>query len=451
MRRTDPKGLSTSSETTQADDLGGIALFFDVENILLGIQGDLDVSSVVRFLAERGEVMTLRAYADWGRYRRQQRQFLEEGVQMVFLPSYGQTDKNRTDTAICVDAMEILFTRPQIDTFCIVSGDSDFSVLANRLRDHGRRIIGVSAKSAASPILVKQCHEFVFYETLVGQRVVGFSVEEGEARLALAIERVVEEHGTEFHASVLKDRMRKQDSTFSERNYGASSFTRFLANYDHRVAVLDGGVVRIIEHGNDAEDAPAERVAVARQPSLTAKSQAEARSVLMRTMVEAAAQKRGGAVPLSRLKDTMLAVAPSFDEYALGFRTFTQFLLAFPDIVIVDRPTNTARPNEGIVPSLPADVAADAGAVGDRRRKPKKRTEAEAEVDPKSEPKPEAKADAKAEVKDAKAEAKDVKPEAKDAKPEAKTERHERPRDLLLVPTDTPLLAPSKGSSGEDQ
>jgi len=369
MRR--PEHLAEGPLAAPAE-LGGVAVFFDVENILLGIQGDFDVRAVARFLAERGDVMTLRAYADWGRYRRQQRQFLEEGVQMVFLPTYGQSDKNRTDTAICVDAMEILFTRPQIETFCIVSGDSDFSILAQRLRDHGRRVIGVSAKSAASPILVKQCHEFVFYETLVGQRVVGFSVEEGEERLRRALERVVEEHGQEFHASALKDWMRKQDPTFSERNYGASSFTRFLANYEHLVTVLDGGRMRAgttpvtPPAGPPSEGAPKPRF-----PTLAPKVEAEARAVLLRTIVQAALDKGGTPVPLSRLKDTMQAVAPDFDEWALGFKTFTQFLLAYPDIVVVDRATNSARPHEAIVPELSERAPADAP-ERDRRRRPKK-------------------------------------------------------------------------------
>ncbi|MCA9514527.1 MAG: NYN domain-containing protein [Myxococcales bacterium] len=228
------------------DDLGGVAVFFDVENILLGVTETFVVKNIVDFLAERGEVMIRKAYADWGRYRQQQRQFLEEGVEMVFLPSYGTSDKNRTDTAVCVDAMEILFQRPYIETFCIVSGDSDFGVLARRLRDHGKRVVGVSAKSAASQILVKQCHEFVFYETLVGKQVQGYSLEEGEARLEKALQKIVDEYGTEFRASLLKDLMRKQDPTFSERNYGARSFTSFLSHYDGLVETLEGGVVRAI-------------------------------------------------------------------------------------------------------------------------------------------------------------------------------------------------------------
>ncbi len=346
---------------TDSDDLGGVALFFDVENILLGLQGDLDVGAVSRFLGERGEVMILRAYADWGRYRRQQRHFLDEGVQMVFLPTYGASDKNRTDTAICVDAMEILYTRPHIDTFCIVSGDSDFGVLAQRLRDHGKRVIGISARSAASPVLIKQCHEFAFYETLVGQRVAGFSVEEGEERVKRAIERVVEEVGHEFRAGLLKDRMRKQDPTFSERNYGASSFTRFLGNYDHLLTVGEGGMVRVSPRVEPPTPTP-------RGESREREKAIEVgRGVLLRTVIEATS-RHGAAVSLSRLKDTMQAVAPEFDEMSLGFKSFTSFLLAYPDVVSVDRIANTASPADGLIPPE-ADTRDEAPSIGTERRK----------------------------------------------------------------------------------
>ncbi|MFT7578968.1 MAG: hypothetical protein ACI9MR_000630 [Myxococcota bacterium] len=346
-----------SSPSKSGEDLGGVAVFFDVENILLGVQGEFAVQPILSFLADRGEVMVMRGYADWGRYKAQQRQFLEEGVQMVFLPSYGVSDKNRTDTAICVDAMETMFTRPHIDTYCIVSGDSDFGVLAQRLRDYGKRIVGISAKNAASRILVKQCHEFVFYETLVGQRVQGYSVEEGETRLTGALDKVVEEHGAEFRASVLKDRMRKQDPTFSERNYGASSFTRFLRNYEHLVTVLDGGKVRA---GKPAEEPQGH---VLKGPKLTKAVVTEARGILTRSIIEATG--KGTPVPLSRLKDTMQTVAPEFDELSLGYKTFTRFLLAFSDVILVDRANNTASAAEGIAPEL--DGAGVGG--GEQRRR----------------------------------------------------------------------------------
>jgi len=365
MRHHEPlTSTPKSSLSSGGDELGGVALFFDVENILLGVQGEFVVKKVVEFLAERGEVMILRAYADWGRYRREQRQFLEEGIQMVFLPSFGAGDKNRTDTAICVDAMEILFTRPHIDTFAIVSGDSDFGVLARRLRDHAKRVVGISAKSAASQILVKQCHEFVFYETLVGQRVQGYSVEEGEARVRKALDKIVEDYGTEFRASLLKDLMRKQDPTFSERNYGAASFTRFLRNYDHLLTILDGGVVRVgPDRDDDATTAASSRRKGAR---LTSEADSVTRELLRKAIAAAAARR--SPVKLSRLKDTMLGIAPDFDEEELGFRTFTRFLLAFPDVVTVDREDNVATPAGSPARSGgEGEATADDGGRGRRR------------------------------------------------------------------------------------
>lgn len=340
----EPRPSSSPSAARSAVDLRGIAVFFDVENILIGIQGDFELPAVTRFLSERGELMILRAYADWGRYRRQQRPFLEEGVQMEFLPSYGQSDKDRTDTAICVDAMEVLFTRPRVDTFCIVSGDSDFAILAQRLRDHGRRVIGISARSAASPVLIKQCHEFVFYEALVGQRVAGYSTEEGESRLKRALERLIEDGSAgEVPLARLQEWMRRDDPTFSERNYGAPSFTRFLLNYEHLVEVAGGGLVRVIDRTGAH---PSASKAGAVDPEVVAR----ARGIILRTALEAAKRHGAQPVPLSRLKDTMSAVAPDFDEIAVGYRSFTDLLAAFPDLVVLEREKHRARPNAGIIP-----------------------------------------------------------------------------------------------------
>lgn len=243
----------------ESEALGGIAVFVDFENIVLGLKDGFRVEEVLRALNDRGEVMTRRAYADWGRYKRHQLQFLEAGISMVFLPSYGVSDKNRTDTAVCVDAMEILFTRPHIDTFVIVSGDSDFAVLARRLRDHGKRVVGISARNAASQILVQVCHEFIFYETLVGERLQGFAVEDATGLVRRALTIVVDRMGTRFRAGALKDIMRKQDPTFSEKNYGASSFTRFLKSFSDLVKVESGGIVQVIADLDAQEPEPSGR------------------------------------------------------------------------------------------------------------------------------------------------------------------------------------------------
>jgi|GEM_PF-1608733 len=363
---------------TEGDELGRVALFFDVENILLSINEGFHVRHVIDALTERGDVMIRKAYADWGRYRRVQRMFLEEGVQMVFLPSYGISDKNRTDTAICVDAMEILFLHDAIDTFVIVSGDSDFGVLARRLRTHGKRVVGISAKASASHILVKQCHEFIFYESLVGQRVQGYSLEDGEKRIKKALEKIVEDYGNRFRASLLKDRMRKQDSTFSERNYGATSFTKFLENYDHVLKIERGGMVVVVDNDGD-DDRDRDRGNGRRRPvKLAPDIQAEVESLLKRAVLKACAGQDG--VGLTRLKDTLTSLDGSFDETGLGFRSFTSFLKAFPGIVELSRGRNQVVPGPDLHhgksdTSSEAEVEADAPRDERPRRRSKKAEE----------------------------------------------------------------------------
>ncbi len=385
------------------NELGGTAVFFDLENIVLGIHESFKVKKVIDHLTERGEVMIRRAYADWGRYRQYQRQFLEEGVQMVFLPSYGTSDKNRTDTAICVDAMEILFRRQHIDTFVICSGDSDFGVLAQRLRDYGKRIVGISARSAASNILVKQCHEFIFYESLVGMAMKDYSREEGEARMKRALVQLVDEYGRRFRASLLKDRMRKHDPTFSEKNYGASNFTRFLRSYGRVVRVLDGGRVEVLwspegdavengaprqngqnptrgssvqgsahqrsdsrsrgassrqsesraggpssrsastAQGASEPDRPSRPVARAPRPSsMTPQVQRDTADLLARAF--ALALGDSSSIRMGKVKEALVQLQPGFDEGQLGFRSFASFLKAFPDVVSLDRYRDNVRP-----------------------------------------------------------------------------------------------------------
>jgi len=395
---------------SSGNELGGTAVFFDFENIILGIHESFKVNKIIDHLTERGEVMIRRAYADWGRYRQYQRQFLEEGVQMVFLPSYGTSDKNRTDTAICVDAMEILFRREHIDTFVICSGDSDFGVLAQRLRDYGKRIVGISARSAASQILVKQCHEFIFYESLAGMAMKDYSRDEGEARMKRALVQLVDEYGRRFRASLLKDRMRKHDSTFSEKNYGASNFTRFLKNYSRLVRVLDGGKVEVLwspegegmdtapvrpnggrpprgettgSSGSRPPAPPPSGSAAASRPTGPARGSVKpnrpspeaarpngpapeaAKSSKMTPEVEretadllgrafTLALGDAGSIRMGRLKETLVSLSPGFEIGQLGFRSFASFLKAFPEVVSLDRYRDNVRPVTTEPPPRPA-------------------------------------------------------------------------------------------------
>jgi uncharacterized protein (TIGR00288 family) len=234
-----PELTLSSSELTSSsnNDIGRTAIFFDYENIVLGVKGTFEPSRIMEYLGSRGNVLIRRAYADWGHFKTDQSKLLELGVEMVFLPTYGVKDKNRTDTAIAVDAMEILALHPNIDTFVIVSGDSDFGVLARKLRGYGKQIIGISSKKSASKVLVSVCHEFVFYETLVGEKLRGYSTKEGHRFLKKVLPRLVEDYGNTFQPSLIKDRLRKLDSSFSERNFGFGSFNKFLECYPELLTV----------------------------------------------------------------------------------------------------------------------------------------------------------------------------------------------------------------------
>jgi hypothetical protein len=241
------------------DELGDTAVFFDFENIVLGVKGKFRPARVVEHLSSRGNVHIRRAYADWGRYSRFQSDLLELGVEMVFLPSYGLGDKNRTDTAVAVDAMETMFLRENIETFVIVSGDSDFGVLARKLRGYGKRVIGISAKSSASKVLAAVCHEFIFYESLTGEALQGYTLKDGEALIRRVLPDLMENRD-DFQPSLLKDRMRKLDSTFHERNFGFQNFLSFVESYPQLLEIRrePGGRARLIgrEVDRDGVDRP---------------------------------------------------------------------------------------------------------------------------------------------------------------------------------------------------
>jgi uncharacterized LabA/DUF88 family protein len=255
MRKREPQLSVGELSSSSNNDIGRTAVFFDYENIVLGVKETFEPSRVVEHLMSRGDVLIRKAYADWGRFKSDQTKLLGLGVDMVFLPTYGLNDKNRTDTAIAVDAMEVLSLHPMIETFVIVSGDSDFGVLARKLRGYGKRIVGVSAKQSASKVLVSLCHEFIFYETLVGTKLTGYSLKEGAKLLKKVLPPLAEDYGSGFQPSLVKDRLRKLDSSFSERNFGFNSFIKFLERYPSLLTVkrFQGGrnEVTVKESGSD--------------------------------------------------------------------------------------------------------------------------------------------------------------------------------------------------------
>ena len=383
MRIPEPVIRAGQSATETDNDIGHAAVFFDFENIVLGVRGKFDAGRILEHLNTRGEVMIRRAYADWGAYKRYQAQLLEQAVEMVFLPTYGVRDKNRTDTAVCVDAMEILFTRPTIDTFVIVSGDSDFGVLARRLRSYGKRVLGISARSAASKILASVCHEFIFYEGLTGEALQGYTEADGASLIRRALESISASGG--FQPSLLKDRMRKLDSTFSERNFGFHSFVEFVEDYPNLVELTrfdggrielrakedenrrrgrrrrgrggrgrggkdtNGGAPKIVDSQNTPmTESQTTRVATERISKAAgsrprpdkAKAQQAAISACRRVL---AAKLGGDEVTPQTLRRRMVEAVPTFDPEKLGYSGMVAFLRDQPDLVQVIRDGRRVR------------------------------------------------------------------------------------------------------------
>ncbi len=236
-----------------------LAVLIDFENIAAGTEkeglGRFDIKAVVRRLKDKGRILVNRSYGDWGRYAKFKQRLLEQGVQMVELTSYRGQDKNRADIALVVDAMEIAFTRDYIDTFVLMSGDSDFTPLVMRLKELDRRVIGIGTRGSSSRLLVDSCDEFIFYESLIKQAKKDASrrssaprqsdsgdeasVEDSEKKNTLtraeAFELLVEtllgiqkdDPGPMLGGLVKQSMMRKEPS-FDETEYGYSGFARFL-------------------------------------------------------------------------------------------------------------------------------------------------------------------------------------------------------------------------------
>src|SRR3984893_4622912 len=170
-----------------------IAVFIDFDNIEIGVKSTLhrefDVAAVLDALKERGEIVTKFAYANWGRQESATRALSEHAVQMVQRDPSPRGDKNGADINLALDALEMAFTHDHINAFAIVSGDSDFIALVNKLKQYDKRIFVVGGRAFTSTILQKNCHEFVAYESIIdypGSRPASSHQPPAQAQLPLA-------------------------------------------------------------------------------------------------------------------------------------------------------------------------------------------------------------------------------------------------------------------------
>ncbi len=150
---------------------GNLALFCDFENIALGVRdtkyAKFDIQPVLERLLLKGSIVTKKAYCDWDRYKEFKKVMHEAAFELIEIPHVRISGKNSADIRMVVDALDLCYTKEHIDTFVIISGDSDFSPLVSKLRENARTVIGVGVKNSTSDLLIANCDEFIFYDDLV--------------------------------------------------------------------------------------------------------------------------------------------------------------------------------------------------------------------------------------------------------------------------------------------
>ncbi len=204
----------------------------------MGIRSELqtELKNLLSSEIVKGKVSVQRAYADWRRYPQYVVPLAESSIDMIMATAYGSAKKNATDIRLAVDAMELVFTRPEIGTFILLSGDSDFASLVTKLKEYGKYVIGVGIRESSSDLLVMNCDEYYSYNALAG--LVKSGEEEVVKRdpwelVSEAITRM-KRNGDVMRADRLKQVMQQLDSSFDEKNLGMSKFSRFVTEAAQR-------------------------------------------------------------------------------------------------------------------------------------------------------------------------------------------------------------------------
>ena len=157
-----------------APDVTNMALFCDFENIALGVRDanyeKFDIGKVLERLLLKGSIVVKKAYCDWDRYKAFKAPMHEASFELIEIPHVRQSGKNSADIRMVVDALDLCYTKAHVQTFVIISGDSDFSPLVSKLRENDKVVIGVGVKNSTSDLLIANCDEFIFYDDLVREK-----------------------------------------------------------------------------------------------------------------------------------------------------------------------------------------------------------------------------------------------------------------------------------------
>jgi len=252
------------------NDTRSLAVFCDFENVALGVREakyeKFDIGKVLERLLLKGSIVVKKAYCDWDRYKDFKSPMHQASFELIEIPHVRQSGKNSADIRMVVDALDLCYTKSHVDTFVIVSGDSDFSPLVSKLRENAKMVIGVGVKKSTSDLLVSACDEFIYYDDLVREQKArkpaprrrqasarpapkaeaerapahsgdGRTAGGDEEKLQEALDQVlatldalVEERGEDetIWGSMVKQTLKRRSPGFNEKYYGFGSFNELL-------------------------------------------------------------------------------------------------------------------------------------------------------------------------------------------------------------------------------
>jgi uncharacterized protein (TIGR00288 family) len=243
-----------------AHETRNMALFCDFENVALGVQDakyeKFDINRVLERLLLKGSIVVKKAYCDWQRYKDFKAPMHGASFELIEIPHVRQSGKNSADIRMVVDALDLCYTKGHVDTFVIISGDSDFSPLVSKLRENAKVVIGVGVKNSTSDLLIANCDEFIFYDDLVREDEVkrraakkrkesapaaagGDKHQEAFDLVIETLQALIAERGEgeKIWGSMVKQALKRRKPGFNESYYGFKAFSDLLEEAQKRKLV----------------------------------------------------------------------------------------------------------------------------------------------------------------------------------------------------------------------
>ncbi len=235
-----------------------LAVFCDFENVALGVReakyAAFDMEKVLERLLAKGSIVVKKAYCDWERYKEFKGAMHAAAFELIEIPHVRQSGKNSADIRMVVDALDLCYTKAHVDTFVIVSGDSDFSPLVSKLRENAKTVIGVGVKNSSSDLLISNCDEFIYYDDLVRQdeqkrraakkRKEAAAPAEDKKQEAFdmmlgTLEALIAERGADekIWGSMVKQALKRRNPGFNESYYGYKAFSDLLEDAEKKALI----------------------------------------------------------------------------------------------------------------------------------------------------------------------------------------------------------------------